>query len=296
MNSNSYTWSLYFFYRNKGEEPSFDVKLIKFKKDNFLTDYVDQLASCVLEYQINKLENVENYDGTNTKISCDKLPLSAELIAKAWDQLAVKICHAEEGKLKKVTGYLIEGESRINSRTVTMVKIGSPITNFSNSSTRVSFAEVDDELDLLNDSICRFYLNIDFFRLDDTIYTFNQRFEQIFGMAKTMDRVREHAVDNIKRTGAFVGDIERIIKRNIKSGRIFLTLNNERLVKLYEDIGREYIASQLNISLNEDGLFENMTKEELKLLIRYICNQVFIDDESKELYLVNGAKKLVTES
>ena len=71
-----YTWSMFFYKidRRSREQP-YKFHKVRFKNDQYLLTYAKSLMGSVNKFQITPIEAVQEYDGANTKVSCDKIAL-----------------------------------------------------------------------------------------------------------------------------------------------------------------------------------------------------------------------------
>ena len=183
--ANNYVWSMCFYkIDRRSKEQPYKFHKIRFKNNDYLTSYAASLMGCINKHQISPIDSVQEYDGENTKVSCDKLSLDNELIS--------------------VNGYVLFGISKSDSKkTLTFIKSANPITSLINKRSVVFTATADNELEMFSDSVCRLYLNTDAMVIGNTMYTFNQNFESIFDIEKTMIKVKSKAIDQIIATNAF---------------------------------------------------------------------------------------------
>ena len=121
-----YTWSMFFYKidRRSREQP------YKFYK----VRYAKSLMGSVNKFQITPIEAVQEYDGANTKVSCDKIVLDHELIASPWTRFVHALGFASDDKIKgKINGYVLFGESQdAEDNSITFIKTANPITNLTN--------------------------------------------------------------------------------------------------------------------------------------------------------------------
>ena len=70
----NYAWSMFFYKidRRSREQPYRFYK-VRFKNDQYLLTYAKYLMDSVNIFQMTPLEAVQEYDGTNTKVSCDQI-------------------------------------------------------------------------------------------------------------------------------------------------------------------------------------------------------------------------------
>ena len=80
----SYSWALYFFKIDKRAKQPFKVNKVRFKNNSYLLQYAQNLLNATEAFQIDQISEVQDYDGENSKVSCDKLLLTNELISEQW--------------------------------------------------------------------------------------------------------------------------------------------------------------------------------------------------------------------
>ncbi|MEG0270401.1 MAG: DUF4868 domain-containing protein, partial [Clostridia bacterium] len=295
LKSNSYSWSLYFFKIDRRSANPFNVSKVRFKSSTYLSDYAQSLISTVRKFQVDSISCVQEYDGENTKVSCDKIELNNEILSSSWQQLCVATAEAGEANLKgTVMGYILCGQSAdADIKQITMVKVASPIIKVTNKRHVTFSATTDDELDIISDDLFRLYLTIDFFVVGNWFYAFNHSFEKVFNIESTLKKVKSSAVDEIVATNAF-SDCANYKKfaHEYKSACTFITLKKERLEKIKTVSGRLEIAETLNISFNEHNEFIVQDEKQASLLIRYLCYKIIKDDESKDLLEVGTISKV----
>lgn len=159
-----YTWSMFFYKidRRSREQP-YKFHKIRFKNDQYLLTYAKSLMCSVNKFQITPIEVVQDYDGANTKVSCDKIALDHELISSPWTSFVQALGSASSDKIKgKVNGYVLFGESRDEeNNSITFIKTANPITNLINKKSVIFTTTAQDELEMFTDAVCRLYLNAD---------------------------------------------------------------------------------------------------------------------------------------
>ncbi|MDF2944399.1 MAG: hypothetical protein K0S01_3257 [Herbinix sp.] len=292
IKGNKYTWNLYFFkisHRRKGNP--YYVYKHTFKSAAYLPDYMTSLSDTVLHYQIEPLGTVQEYDGENSKTSCDKLKVDSELINEQWLYFSNSVSGAPREQVSgKYQGYILDGQPVITSDpSIILVKTGNPIISLENKNTRVFKHTANDELEYLTDELCRLYLNVDFIVIRDIMYSFNHSFEGIFNIEKTLHRLKNQAIDEIISTQAF-HDSEKVqtFMNRYTSPKTFLTLKDQRMEKLNTPQGRAEISSRLKLSLSENSELIINDQEQANQLIKYLCYKIFQDKETDNLIEVNS--------
>lgn len=287
-----YSWTLYFLKidRRHKENPYFVYKHT-FKRTEYLPDYSKHLCEAIIKHQIEPLETVQEYDGSNSKTSCDKLALDNELISEQWGQFTNSVGGAPREQISgKYQGYVLDGHSQKEGfPAITIIKAGNPIITLDRKNSKVFKYTPNGELDQLTDELCRLYLSADCFVLETTLYTFNLNFEGIFNLEKTLHKLKNKAVDTILGTNSFA-DKEATEKffAAYTSPKTFLTLKPQRVSKLENKAGRCEVAERLGIKTAQDGMLELNSQEEANRLIKYLCNKIFQDKETDNLIEVNS--------
>ena len=291
----SYSWALYFFKIDKRAKQPFKTNKVRFKNDAYLLQYAKNLLSATEAFQIDQISEVQDYNGENSKVSCDKLLLSNELISEQWQLFTQAVVASSDQKIDgKINGYILYGQpSDDGDKPVTFVKVANPITKLANKKSVVFSATADDELDLITDDVCRLYLTVDFIAYDGTMYTFNHTFETVFNLEKTMAKVKQSAIDEIAGTDVF-SDVDsfKSLALQYKSSRTFITLKLERINRIKNKRSRKSVADMLHLPLDCNGDFAITTAEEASLLIRYLCFKIFQDNETKDVLEANTVTKL----
>ncbi len=291
----SYSWSLYFFKIDKRAKQPFKTNKVRFKNDSYLAQYAKNLLNATETFQIDQISEVQDYDGENSKVSCDKLSLTNELISEQWKLFTKAIIMSSDQKIDgKINGYILCGQSfEDGDKPVTFVKVANPITKLSNKKSVVFSADINDELDLITDDVYRLFLTVDFVTYEGTMYIFNHAFEPVFNLEKTITKVKQRAIDEIAETNVFsdVGTFKSLALQ-YKSSRTFITLKQERINRIKTKQNRKNVADMLHLSLDGNGNFMITTVEEAALLIRYLCFKIFQDIETKDVLEANTVTKL----
>jgi hypothetical protein len=259
---------------------------VRFKNDQYLLTYAKSLMKCVSTYQISPLETVQEYDGENTKVSCDKIALDNELISSQWTSFVTGFGKSAEEKVSgRINGYVLFGTSKTEeNKTITFIKTANPITNLTNKKSVVFTANANDELEMFSDTVCRLFLNTDIVVVGQTMYTYNHNFEALFDLEKTMAKVKVLAIDQMVATDA-IADPEafKTYASQYTSNRTFITLKQERIDRVTDKRKRKAVASMLKTDLDESGDFIIDSKEKAAYLIKYLCYKIFKDAETNDI-------------
>ena len=294
LNNSKYTWSLYFFKIDwRGNQPYKTYK-VRFKNDSYLLSYSQSLIFSVKKYQIDTVSCVQEYDGENTKVTCDKLLLDNDLISNQWEKLYSSIVSSTDKKFDgKLNGYILVGQPvDDNNEAITFVKIANPIINLNNKKSIMFRDDGNDELNIISDDMYRLYLTVDFFVFKNTLYAFNHSFEKLFNLEKTLTKVKAASIEKIIETGCFSDSEEFKTYAETSSARTFISLSNERIEKIKSIEYRRAIASRFNLELDENDMFVIDDKDSALILIKYLCFKIFIDGETDNLLEASTVTKI----
>lgn len=292
ISNDTYAWNLYFLKINRRYSGNpYYVYKHTFRSTTYLTDYISALKDSTIRYQIERLESVQNYDGENSKTSCDKLDVHSELIATQWNELVESVVGAPREQINgKYQGYILDGHpTQDGLPNLVLVKAGNPIIVLDRKNSKVFKHTPSNELEQLTDELCRLYLSTDFLVVGDTLYSFNHNFEGIFNLEKTLHRLKNQVVESIINTDSFQ-DAERVrsFMAAYTSPKTFLTLKPQRMNKLLTPEGRAEIAARLEITTTEDNKFIINDQKHTNQLIKYLCYKIFQDKETDNLIEVNS--------
>lgn len=282
-----YIWSMYFYkIDRRSKVQPYKFYKIRFKNSLYLVTYVQSLMRSMRKNQISSIEKVQEYDGENTKVSCDKISVDNNLIAAQWTSFIQALGRASDDKVTgKVNGYVLFGVSKDDSeKSITFIKTANPITNLTNKKSVVFKTTAEDELDMFTDSICRLYLNADIFVTGKTMYTYNHNFEALFDIEKTMTKVKNDAIEKMLATNAFSDKaVFKTYALQYTSNRTFITLKQDRIDRVTDKRKRKAVAAMLRINLDESGEFIIDSKEKAAYLIKYLCFKIFKDGETNNV-------------
>lgn len=287
IENDNYVWSLYFFrIDHRGRQQPYLTYKVRFKNNTYLPTYANSLINATRRFQIEPLSCVQDYDGENTKVTCDKISVENALISEQWNSFFNSVSAATDKKIKgSLQGYILTGQPT-NSELIpiTFVKIANPITKV-NSKKSIVFTDSNDELDLMSDDVYRLYLTVDFIVLNKVMYTFNHSFEKLFNIEKTMSRVKTAAIESIINTNGISNseDFHNYAKQ-YSSARTFITLNDERLERIKDEEKRIEVAKKLCLKVDESN--KNIIVEDFEQasrLIHYLCYKLFVDKETDDL-------------
>lgn len=291
----SYSWALYFFKIDRRNNNPYTAYKVRFKNDRYLPKYAQSLVNMIVKYQLGKISEIKEYTGENTKVSCDKIETSNELVKEQWDYFVRDIADASDEKVEgKYHGYVLEGTpTSISAKSLIFLKLANPIINLKNKRSAVFTFDDNSELAEMSDEVCKLHMDTDCIVVDEVMYSFNYKFEDLFNIEKTMQKVKNKALEEIVSIDAFdnIEEFEQMA-RAYKSPRTFITLKSERVERIKNKTKRKKVASMLKIEVNDDGKFVFKNDEEVSLLLRYLCFKVFKDDETKELLEANNVTQL----
>lgn len=295
IGTSSYSWALYFFKIDRRNNNPYTTYKVRFKNDRYLPEYAKSLVDMIVKYQLGKIAEIKDYTGENTKVSCDKIETSNEIVKEQWDYFVRDIADASDEKVEgKYHGYVLEGTpASNNAKSLVFLKMANPIINLKNKRSAVFTFDDNSELAEMSDEVCKLHMDTDCIVVDEVIYSFNYKFEDLFNIEKTMQKVKNKALEEIVSIDAFDNREEfEQMARAYKSPRTFITLKNERVERIKNKTKRKKVAGMLKIEVNDDGKFMFKNEDEVSLLLRYLCFKVFKDDETKELLEANNVTQL----
>lgn len=292
-NGNNYTWSLYFFTINKKAKNPYKAYKVKMSDPNLITNYANNLLTCVKNIQLEGIDDIQEYNGQNPNLTCDKIETENELIKNNWNNLIEQISQPTTTEIKnKIKGYMLLGQPKNNETpSFSLFKVANPIFNVNDKKSQV-YRKNNNELDPFSDDLYRLYLNVDFFVIKDTLYALNYKFEETFDIEKTLQKLKTEAVNIIIETGCFEGDEFVEYANSYSHPKTFITLDSDRLNKLKDEQQRKSIGTLLKLNMNENNRFINLTDEQSLLLIKYLCYKILKDGETGSLFEVSQATKL----
>lgn len=290
-----YNWTLYFFTIDRRSPNPYIVHKIRFRRSDSLQKYARALMQTEEKYKIEKIEQVQLYTGENSKVVCDKISLCNNLIKKDWEYLFNDIANASDEKIQgKYNGYILIGVPiQEDKSSVTAIKMANPIIDMHKQKSIVFNFTEENELDIISDNICRLHMDVDMLIIGDWLYSFNLKAEVLFNMEKTMQKIKNDAIQNLLKIDAFSNeaDFEKYAK-SYPSARTFITLNQERVKKLENRKQRKKVADMLKLQTDAYDRICFKNKEEVALLIKYICFKMFKDDETKGLLEASNVTKV----
>lgn len=100
----------------------------------------------------------------------------------------------------------------------------------------------------MSDEVCKLHMDTDCIVVDEVMYSFNYKFEDLFNIEKTMQKVKNKALEEIVSIDAFdnIEEFEQMA-RAYKSPRTFMTLKSERVERIKNKTKRKKVASMLKL-------------------------------------------------
>lgn len=291
----AYSWALYFFKIDRRNNNPYSAYKIRFKNNLYLPAYANSLIDMVIKYQLNGITDIRDYMGENTKVSCDKIETNNELVKEQWDYFVSDIVNASDEKVKgKYHGYVLEGTPvNEDGQSIAFLKLANPIISLKNKKSVVFSFDSNCELAEMSDEVCKLHMSVDCIVMDEMIYSFNYKFEDLFNIEKTMQKIKTKALSEIISIDAFENkEMFEQLARAYKAPRTFITLKHDRLERIKNKATRKTIANMLRIETSDDGKFVFKNDEQVSLLIRYLCFKVFKDYETEELLEANNVTEL----
>lgn len=291
-----YVWNLYFIRIDRRTINTYESYKIKFKKNTYLLNYSKRLVETIMKYSLPTIESVNNYDGYNTKVSCDKISIENVVLKDQYDLLISSLVHSNDERLKKkYNGYILIGQSQIDDEfnNIMFIKMANPIIKLDTKKSVVFKNSEDDELDVITDDILRLYLTVDSIVINKTMYCFNHSFEQLFNLEKTLHKVKEQAINTIISTNiASVNEEFEAYLKQITNSRMFISLNSDRISLIKKLDSREIISDITGVELGESKKFNIKSKEDAENICKYLCMKVIKEADTNAIYEAGSVKIL----
>lgn len=292
---NNYVWELYYFTIDRRKANAYNTYKVTFRNDSYLDDYARNLISSVQRFQLSKITEVQDYNGANTKVSCDKVSLNDYIIKDEWDAFYESLVNPFEDKIKsKIQGYLLLGKPLDSAgKSIALFKVGNPVIKLSNNKAHFYLCN-ENGLDAVTDDYCKLYLSTDFFVYDSELYTFNLKFEEIFSIEKTMTKIKEKRIEEIVDTN-YISNVDqfRIFAQQYKSAKTFITFSNDRVEMLSDETKRKNVADRYGFTLDDNNAFILDSADKASLFIRLLCYKVFEEAETHDVIEASNVTKLV---
>ncbi len=289
---NNYTWKLYLFGKDSRSSGSpYKITKVNFKNPDEILNFGETLVECIKKYQLDKVSEIEDYCGENPKITCDLLDLNNEVILKNWNYFKASLDNPVINSTEKVKikGYVISATPKIEGvRKILFIKKANPIIKGDKTKSKTFKIDEDNSLNNFNDKIYRFYLTVDFFVIDNILYTFNLNFEEIFVLEKTLSNLKNQAIETIFSKNYLSNENKE--KFQSLPSKMYLNLNEERLNKLDNEEERQTIAENLGLRI-ENGKFILSDLDKIKNLVRYLNNRIIREEGTGKTYEIKGNVK-----
>lgn len=294
-NKDEYSWSLYFFKKDRrNKEQPFSAYKKRYRDSSELNNYVNGVVTCVSNFQLGKLESIESYNGMNANIVCDFIPLQNDLINKEWCNFVQCIKDASGNRFDgKINGYAICGEPTNDTlKPITFIKFSSPVIELKNNKCITYKDSPEEELDMLSDNFFRLYWGVDAFVYDENFYTFNNSFETIFDIEKSVQKVKNEVVEKIVNTNIIENPEDFIaFSKSYKSPKAFISFDEERLDRVKNLQERQAVANDYGLQLSADNKFIVNENIDFKNFLDFICLKSVCESGTKNIYRMNSATK-----
>lgn len=291
-NLEKYCWDLYYFRINFTKNQPYAIYKARFTKSDYLMNYIKQLSSCVLQFQLNEVSEIQIYNGMNSKVTCDSISINDSILKDNFTLFkdALENINDELPSNKRIHGYFLLGTN--DKDTIILFKTCNPFIKKISKKTSL-FKLNGNMLDVIEDKICRFYLNVDFLVINDELLSFNLKFENVFNIEKTLQKIKDNAVSKICNINAFSNNDVFLEKmRSYNQKKIFITLSEDRLKLLSNPISRINIAKIYGFTIDNENRL--IIDDEIKFdeIMKYICGKLFHESEHDDIIEAHSIKKI----
>ncbi|HAN09700.1 MAG TPA: hypothetical protein DCP90_03705 [Clostridiales bacterium] len=289
--NNTYAWELYFFKIDRRRSNQYESYKIRFRYSSYLSNYAQQLLDCMLSFYIDKIDGVEEYNGFNTKVSCDKLLINNDLIRDSWNSFETSIATSNDDRLNdkdRYNGYVLvgcpqENDANNNLKSVTFIKVANPLIKLETKKSLVFKNNDNNELDTITDDICRLYFNADSLVINDSLYNFNHSFEKLFNIEQTLHNVKDSAIQKIIATESISDNDCFANYLQQSNSRTFISMNEDRVKNIEDSTKRRYIGDMLGIEINTEDKFVVSSLDEATSLIKYLCYKIVKEADTNNI-------------
>lgn len=290
--NDEYKWEIYLFGIDRRNNNPFNILKLKFKSNDFLIDYGKGLSQTVIKYQLNKIEEIQDYNGDNPKITCDKLNL--EGIKSQWSFLCEAIKNNSNEIKGKIKGYIVCAipKEKSDKEAIIFIKKANPIIEVKNKRNVLFTMDENKNLNNFKDKTYRFYLTVDFLVIENKLYTFNLNFEEIFNLEKTLKKNKDEYLKEIFDCEIIENKEESFKFFNKISSKKYMTFDIKKLDDLKESSMRLEILKKLKIEKNDKKEKITLKEEDAKKIIDYLCCKILKDFTTENLYEVNNPRKV----
>ncbi|MDL2273758.1 DUF4868 domain-containing protein [Oscillospiraceae bacterium OttesenSCG-928-G22] len=292
-----YVWTLYFINTRKQRNAGliYETAKIRFRNNNYISAYAEQLINCVQHFNVEPISSVETYDGYNTKVSCDTLDVTSDLLGDGYTNLITSLTNCGEASplKERYQGYILDGKPNIdgNGDGITFIKMANPMVALNTKKT-VMFKKAQDEaLDIIDETFCRLYLVADSLIIDGRLYNFNHAFEKLFNVEQTIKKVKTAAIQKIIDAGIIHNTEDFANYAQSCHARTFVTLNDDRVENAKQQDRRQSISEAYRIPLSEEGNFVTSSVDEAGNLVKYLCFKVFEEAETNDILEASSVTK-----
>lgn len=292
QNSNDVEWELYFCKTNFRDRNPYFLTKKRWKCSRYIQSYSKNLLDCVLEYQFDKVTEVESYKGNNPKVACDYISNESELVKDNIQHLLTSVKNSsDENPRGKYNGYIVIGHENRDGSTLALVRKANPIVKFDKKGRKTAtFRETEEgNLEAVEEDYYKLYYTTDFLICSDGIYTFNLKFEDFFHLKKTMKNFRDKVVDKLVSQKIFSDDNVASKKLRSLTPRKFLSVNEKRIAELKDVDRRKKICEDFEIKIDDHGKIV-LDEQDAHNFLNWICYKSFKEADTNNKIRANQAE------
>lgn len=259
-----------------------------------LFSFISEVSERYIDAQkgeINKYNDVRNYDGTMIDKTVYVLDKDSELVCDEFQLLLGAIANPDveiDPLAMNAQAYIINGMITLNDVqcAVKFVSMQKPVTNLKHKFMRANgtFTEIDDKVISLKSTV-------DVIIFENKIYMLTLAGENLFNMERAYKAICSSKIEDVKEAN-IISD-ENVFENVASTGhnpRKFVGFSETRLEKLKNANTRKKVSKQFEIPLNGNE-FDTSTPEVAERLVKILCNRGMMDPFEDNAVEVDGSKK-----
>lgn len=260
-----------------------------FNKKSTLSSFISTTLD-IFKNQIDKFEEIENYNGYTPKSSIDKIRIDDEIIIDNWEKLLVsldKIQTESIDKNTKINAYMFYINSP--SEKIYLISKKNPILNLN----KTTFSLIANKVKENEHANLQFNKSFDFIIYNEYLYSINKNFEMFFDLERGFKKIKENALTKLS-TLNIIDNFDDFSSFSSKRGKYqkFKTLSTKRLEDLQKNENAiKFLQETLKISkVNDKFILDTELKKDN--FLKFICEEITKDPYEEISYHSRNTKPL----